>query len=302
VGKFEEAHLQIDEAYTLVRQTPTPHIVNKNQQKSGATWEELKAYASLGYEFASHSVSHAQFGILDDVNLIYELEKSKEEIEVHLGPQHTFSVECPYGTENERVMEFTLARYEVTRNRMPEPFLEEINRWNKMPPGASVKEYVQWQRGPKSATPVEEMISWIDICLVNDNNWLVLVFHGIEGIGWEPIRADIISSYFEYIKSNEKDLWVATFKDVTRYIRERMNAEIVYSKNEDQITVQLNHDLDPLLYDLPLTLKTYIPANWNSVECRQGENTQILIPGNDENGYFVQYRAMANMEDIILVN
>jgi peptidoglycan/xylan/chitin deacetylase (PgdA/CDA1 family) len=302
LGKFEEAYLQIDEAYALVRQTSGPHILHENQQKSGATWDELKAYVSLGYEFASHSISHAQFAILDDVNLLYELEKSKEEIEMHLGPKHTFSIECPYGTENERVMEFTLARYEATRNRMPEPFLEEINRWNKMPPGASVKEYVQWQRGPKSATPIDEMISWIDTCLVNDNNWLVLVFHGIEGIGWEPIQADVIRSYFEYIKSNEKDLWVATFQDVTKYIRERMNAEIVYSKNEDQISVQLKHDLDPSLYDLPLTLKTYIPVNWKSVECRQGENMEILKSSRDQNGYFIQYRAQANKEDIILLN
>jgi len=150
VGKFEEAYQQIDEAYAKVRSIPGQLSFQDNQQKSGATWEELKVYAQQGHEFASHSVSHAQFGILDDVNLVYELEKSKEEIEKYLGPKHTFSIECPYGTENERVMEFTLARYEASRNRMPEPFLEEINRWNKMPPGASDNAYVQWQRGPKS--------------------------------------------------------------------------------------------------------------------------------------------------------
>ena len=31
-----------------------------------------------------------------------------------------------------------------------------------MPPGTPDKEYVQWQRGPKSDTPIEEMNSWID--------------------------------------------------------------------------------------------------------------------------------------------
>ena len=42
LGKFEEAYLQIDEAYALVRQTSGPHILHENQQKSGATWDELK--------------------------------------------------------------------------------------------------------------------------------------------------------------------------------------------------------------------------------------------------------------------
>jgi peptidoglycan/xylan/chitin deacetylase (PgdA/CDA1 family) len=300
VGKFEEAYEQIVEAYTKVRSYSGPISIHENQQKSGANWDELKTFTAQGHEFASHSVSHAQFGILDDVNLIYELEKSKEEIINHLGPKHTFSIECPYGTENERVMEFTLARYEASRNRMPEPFLEEINRWNKMSPGTSEKEYVQWQRGPKSATPLEEMITWIDSCTTNDNIWLVLVFHGIEGIGWEPVPRNVIDSYFNYIKSIEKDIWVATFQDVTKYIRERMRTRIDYIKDGDQIRIRLSHSLDPELYDLPLTLKTYIPETWESVEFNQEEKRWFPNIDADESGHYVLYEALPNNEEIIL--
>jgi hypothetical protein len=49
-------------------------------------------------------------------------------------------------------------------------------------------------------------------------------------------------------------------------------------------------------------LKTYIPSFWKDVEFNQGENTQILKPSKDENGYYVQYQAQANMQDIMLVN
>ena len=300
VGKFQEAYELIDEAYTKVRSFTGPPSFHDNQQKSGAKWGELKAYAAKGHEFASHSVSHAQFGILDDINLVYELEKSKEEIINHLGPKHTFSIECPYGTENERVMEFTMARYEAARNRMPEPFLEEINRWNKMSPGASGKEYVQWQRGPKSATPVDEMISWIDTCLENDNTWLVLVFHGIEGIGWEPIPGDVIQSYFDYIKSKEKDIWVATFQDVTKYMRERMHSKIIYTIEDNTIRVELSHDLDSELYDLPLTLKTYVPDSWKSVQVKQGGNSWFPNIETDKFGHFVLYDSYPDAEDILL--
>jgi hypothetical protein len=238
---------------------------------------------------------------LDDANLVYELEKSKEEILERLGPEHIFSIECPYGTENERVMEFTLARYAAARNRMPEPFLEEINRWNKMLPGSSDKEYVQWQKGPKSATPLEEMTSWIDTCTANDNIWLVLVFHGIEGIGWEPIPGSTIETYFNYIKLKEEDIWVATFRDATKYIRERMHAEVSYAKEENQILIELKHDLDKEIYDYPLTLKTYIPSDWTSTEIRQGDKTWSIENEMDENGHYVQYEAIPNAEEIVLI-
>ncbi len=300
VGKFEEAHKLIDEAFTKVKSFTGQSSIHDNQQKSGTKWDELRKYSEQGHEFASHSVSHAQFGILDDANLIYELEKSKEEIEKHLGPKHTFSIECPYGTENERVMEFTLARYEAARNRMPEPYLEEINRWNKMPPGVSRKEYVQWQRGPKSSTPLEEMIAWIDSCTTNDNIWLVLVFHGIEGIGWEPIPGDVIDSYFNYIKSKEKDIWVATFQDVTKYMKERMHSIIKYTKAKDTLRIELVSDLDTELYNLPLTLKTYIPQSWESVEIKQGDKSWSSVIEKDEFGSYVLYESNPEAKEILL--
>lgn len=300
VGKYKEAWQLIDEAYSIIRSEPSPPVKQNNQQKCGANWDELKTYASLGFEFASHSVSHAQFGILDDANLVYELDKSKKEILNNLGPKHTFSIECPYGTENERVMEFTFERYNASRNRMPQPFLEEINRWNKMHPGTSEKEYVQWQRGPKSKTPVEEMTSWIDTCTTNDNIWLVLVFHGIEGIGWEPIPGSNIEAYFNYIKSKEEDIWVATFQDVTKYMRERMDASIRYSRNHDTIQIELIHDLDPELYNLPMTLKTYVPAAWMNVTFNQEGKSFTIRTEIDEDGHYVQYNALPNAEEIIL--
>jgi peptidoglycan/xylan/chitin deacetylase (PgdA/CDA1 family) len=302
VGKFNQAYHHIDEAYSIVRSAPGLPTFHSNQVKSSANWDEMKIYATQGHEFASHSISHAQFGILDEVNLVYELEKSKEEIMKQLGPKHIFSIECPYGTEDERVMKFTFARYEAARNRMPEPFLKEINRWNKMDPGTSNKEYVQWQRGPKSKTPVEEMTSWIDTCTANNNIWLVLVFHGIEGIGWEPIPGSTIEAYFNYIKSKEKDIWIATFQDVTKYIRERMQAEINFSNKSDKILIKLTHDLDPALYDLPLTLKTYVPETWMNVTVSQGEKSFSIRTEIDEDRHYVQYEAFPNADEIILTN
>jgi peptidoglycan/xylan/chitin deacetylase (PgdA/CDA1 family) len=296
-GKAEEAFKEIDKGYAMVRANSSFQTVY-NPQPGELTWNAIQGYAKHGHEFASHTISHPRLSVLDEVNLLYELEKSKEDVLRFLGPDHIFSVECPYGTENERVMEYMYEIYPASRNRMPEAWLEELNRGNRMHPGTSDKEYVQWQRGALSDTSLDQMKAWIDTCTVHSNIWLVLVFHGVDGIGWEAVEGDTLEAYFKYIKSNEDEIWVATFKDVAKYVRERMNAVINSTKEGDKIILDLKHSLDPELYNLPLTLKTYVSSDWENIKVQQREKDLLSYVGNDEGGRFVRYQAYPNAEKI----
>lgn len=292
-AKAQEAYKIIDDAYQKVRSgafKPKSSQDNRN----GVTWDQIRSYAAQGHEFASHTVTHPRLAVLDGANMLYELEKSKEEILKQVGPKYTFSAEGPYGTENERAMEYMYKIYPALRNRMPEPFLEELNRWNKMNPGISKKEYVQWQRGATTKTPLPLMKSWVDTVAANHNNWLVLVFHGVDGIGYEALSHELLEEYFRYIKQKEDDLWVATFADVTKYMRERMRATVKVNETKQKITVTLNHTLDQTMYDLPLTLRSYVPAAWKTVKVKQGTKEENVRVKNDDRGTFVQYQAIPN--------
>lgn len=290
--KFSEARAQVEEAYAKVRAGELKPLDGpRTNDTVHVSWAELRKIAAQGHEFASHSISHPQFAICDDANLAWQLEQSKAELAEQLGPKHTFSHECPHGSENPRVMAAAMKTYPALRNRMPEPFLHEINRWNKTDPAASTREYVQWQRGPKTSTPPAEMKSWIETCLTRDNIWLVLVLHGIDGIGWQPKTGQEIKDYFTFIKANEDQVWVATFQDATKYIRQRMNATVRTSRAGDAIQVALSHSLDASLYQLPLTLQTRVPVEWKMATVRQGNKTRLLQVGRDAQGAFVRYEA-----------
>ena len=199
-----KAYKIIDEAYAKVRQgafqpaTP-PNHANPNH----ITWPEIATLANRQYEFASHTVTHPRLAALDDANLVYELEKSRQEILDRLGFKHTFSVECPYGTENQRAVRFALERYQLARNRMPDVFVEDIDRFSDTDPVSSKREYVRWQRGALTETSMGVMKSWVDVTASHDNIWLVLVFHGVDGIGWKPKTGLELKEYFGYIKSKE---------------------------------------------------------------------------------------------------
>jgi peptidoglycan/xylan/chitin deacetylase (PgdA/CDA1 family) len=298
--KYDEAYKVIDEGYALARKEKAKPVAFPKPSGEMITWSEIKEFAANGHEFGSHTISHPRLAVLDEENMLYELEKCKEEIEKQLGPAHTFSAECPFGTENERVMQYAYKIHPALRNRMPEPFLEEINRGNDMTPGMSDKTYVQWQRGPLSKTSVPLMKSWVDTLVSRDNVWLVLTFHGVDGIGWEAKPHEDLREYFTYMKQHEDKLWIAPFRDVTKYIRERMAANVKSKTEDDVIKVDLQHSLDKSLYNYPLTLKTYVPDDWTDCKIKQGEKESQVVVGTDENGKFLLYEALPNKEEIVI--
>jgi hypothetical protein len=266
----------------------------------GLSWDSIKVYAGKGYEFASHTVTHTHLAALDTTNINYELYKSKEDIRNHLGDEYTFDAEIPFGVEHPRALKYGFPAYEALRNMMKDSFMFEINRGYRTPPGSSDKEYVQWQRGPLSKTTLTQMKSYIDTVLAHNNIWLVLVFHGINGLGWEALPDSVLDAYFHYIKQNENNLWVASFKDAGKYMRERMHATVTENKTGKNITVHLTQSLDGSIYNKPLTLKTYIPKAWKSVKVEQDNQQQKFQIKNDAGGNYVLYDAMPDGSEIKL--
>jgi peptidoglycan/xylan/chitin deacetylase (PgdA/CDA1 family) len=173
-GDAQKAYRILDEAYARVREGAFPRQGGDEASESTAeavSWGDLAALARRGYELASHTVTHPRLAVLDEANLVYELEGSRQDILDHLGGRHTFSVECLYGTENDRVLEYALARYPLARNRMPDPFVEDLDRGSGKSPSASTREYVRWQRGALTRTPMSLIKSWVDTVTAGDNVW-----------------------------------------------------------------------------------------------------------------------------------
>jgi peptidoglycan/xylan/chitin deacetylase (PgdA/CDA1 family) len=299
----EQAYRVLDEGYEKVRKGAFPPAQaddNPSDDGKHITWDELRALANRGYEFASHTVTHPRMAVLDDPNLVYELEMSRQEILDQLGFKHTFSVECPYGTENDRAVQAALLRYQLARNYMPDPDVDDLDRSNDLDPATSRKEYIRWQRGPLTETPMELMKSWVDKTAGQGNIWLVLVFHGVDGIGWKPKTGADLKNYFSYIKAKEQSLWVATFQDVAKYIRERQHGSVLSFRDGEIISAELRSDLTNVGYDLPLTLKTEVPDRWKTVEIQQGERRKQVDVVQSHGATYVLYQAVPNAEVVKL--
>lgn len=169
-----------------------------------------------------------------------------------------------------------------------------------MLPHPTDKDYVQWQRGPLSKTPLSLMESWVDTTCDSKDMWLVLVFHGIDSLGWEPTPIPKLEEYFNYIVARDPKLWIATFADATRYMREREHAKVSVESGAGTINVSLTHSLDNTMYNLPLTLKTYVPAGWKTVTVQQGPTMRKVDARQDPTGAYILYQVTPNSSKAIL--
>jgi peptidoglycan/xylan/chitin deacetylase (PgdA/CDA1 family) len=293
-----EALRQTGETYAV---GATRHVPVRSQEDGrppasgpgGLTWNEMREVAKQGHEIANHLVSHAHTPGLDEANILYEAMKADEDLRAQMGDAHTFSIEAAYGIHDERVEEILVPRFPLTRNWVSDPFMDGILRGDNRDPASMKKEYVQWQRGALTKTPVEQMTGWVDTSLAT-GAWLVLVIHGVEGIGWEPVPAAHLRAYFDYMKARDDRLWVATFADAAKYARERMASRVTTRQSGNALEVTVRHSLDPKRYDLPLTARTTVPAAWSSVRINQGSTTTIVPVHRERGEAYVLYRVRPN--------
>ena len=301
-GRIEEAYAIMDDFYAKVfggklkgaKITPAG-----GEGEAPLTWDMVRTYTAEGHEFSSHMVTHPYVSALDEENMLYELEKSRLEIRDRVDVRSTIAAECPYGTNDDRAMGYAMGVYPVLRNRMALDYMLEIHRGYPTSPVNPDYEYVQWQRGIVTRTTLDEMKEWVDVVAAQQNAWLVLVIHGVDGIGWEAMTGDDMDAYFSYIAA-EDDLWVATFGDAARYVRERMEATVRSVRKGRRVIVSLDHPLDKTLFDLPLTLKTRVDPDWEQVCVRQGEVSATLEVSLDDKGAYVVYQALPGAGDIEL--
>jgi len=259
----------------------------------GLTWDEMRRAANEGHEIANHLVSHAHTPGLDEANILYEALKAEEDLRAQMGDEHTFSVESAYGIHDARVEKILTPRFALTRNWVTDPFMGGIFRGDRRDPASLTQEYVQWQRGLVSKTPPEERNGWVDKSLAT-GAWLVLVIHGIEGIGYEPVPAAALREYLDYIKAREDRLWVATLKDAAKYARERMASSVTTTQAGSAIDVTVRHSLNPKLYHVLLTAKTTVPDDWRTVRVSQGDTKTTVPVRREGSASYVMYRITPN--------
>ena len=127
----------------------------------------------------------------------------------------------------------------------------------------------------------KDLNKWADKAY-EEKKWLIFLIHGIDGDGgYSPIESFEFEYHLRYIKSIEDLYWVATFKDVSKYILEANSLIIKESKNSKGdiiIDVSCEYTTKITNLDIPITVSRKIDsACLNPIILKENEKMKKRI-------------------------
>lgn len=122
---------------------------------------------------------------------------------------------------------------------------------------------------------------------LSKRGWLVETLHCISSntLRCEHGHNTLLNDFVRHLDTlvmMKDQLWIATFGDVARYLRQRNAAQVrLVSSTTTQRVFSLTDTLPNDAFDLPLTLKMTLPSGWEGCEVVQANvTTSAKIQGN----------------------
>ena len=238
-------------------------------------WGTFKSAAQKGHEIASHTVSHANLNGAGE----NELSQSKQIIEQNIGQECVTIVypNCVTGNKGQ------ISKYYIS-GRTCSGQLVSSN------PG-DMFEISSMIVGSTTQNNNAQALNSIADSAAQQGKWAVYLIHGIDNDGgYSPISSSALDQHFSYVKQQNK-WWVATFKDVSKYILEANNLVISETGSDSSymIDVSCSHQTSITKLDVPVTISRKISCaspqvkqNGSAVQSAVTNGKVIfnVVPGN----------------------
>ena len=231
-----------------VTNTKAEAEAKKPGEMGGVSWDELREMAAKGQEIGNHTWGH-WFPKNDDVKAEEEISKADQKIQQEIG---VFPLSfCYPGNDRDPHRRELVLRHHV-----------------------EAREYET--RMGKEATP-QLLNAWADRQAA-EHKWGVAMIHGITE-GYDPIDPDVLRAHLTYVKEHQNDLWVDTFGNIARYVRERDAAQLqVIGKTANSVTFILDTPLARPPFDAPLTTVIAAPgATTAEAKTRDGRTLPAMV-------------------------
>lgn len=217
---------------SLVPETKEEAAAKPPGKNGGISWPELHDLQSRGHEIANHTWAHKNLLKLNDEECREEIGKARTQINEKLGtPPLTFCF--PGNAQDDRTRAIALENHVAVRQQQrgfgkPQFTTEEANKWANQ--------------------------------VIAGKTWGVVMIHGIV-VGYDAFSSpEVLRDHLQYVQGMTDKVWVGTFSDVARYLRQRQEATLSVQRTETGIVCSINSPLDPAIYNVPLTLVVEAPG------------------------------------------
>ena len=259
------------------------------------TWPMFQVMAIEGHEIGSHTMNHLHLPELEigdtitQGTILYEIYQARELINQRIPNQKCITLSYPFAEHNLVIDSLTSLFYESARadGIFPNGSSLTNEQWFAL---NAVEVFFNEPRNSldDDLEELQFIQDWIDSVIVKED-WGILLAHevvpqdslpGLIAAGaWHPFTNEwftVLSKWLLY-KSNNKDVWVETIANITRYIKERDDYFYsVLTYDETQIKLNVYDNLDNEIYNYPLSVFIKVPQSWEFALKIQGETIDTL--------------------------
>ncbi|MHC4905437.1 MAG: polysaccharide deacetylase family protein [Planctomycetota bacterium] len=247
-------------------------------------------------EIGSHSASHLDLTTLSEPNLVEQLQGSQIALQNYTD-QDVTNIAYPFGAYNPDIVAHTKDYYVAGRG-VGSWYNEETGAISLNGQSPNLYELLvisPHDNGAGDANAIAHLKYAVDRA-VADNKWAIEMFHGIDG-GYDAVSSQVLSIHLDYLVANEPNVWTAPVGTISEYIYERdANSITTLIEESDLIQLDLQCDLDPNIFNTPLTLLTLCPVGWESldIQVQQDDDIQIADIVFKEGSFYIMYNALPN--------
>jgi peptidoglycan/xylan/chitin deacetylase (PgdA/CDA1 family) len=270
------------------------------------TWPMFQTMGMEGHEIGSHTMNHLHLPELEvgdtitEGTILYEIYQARELINHRLPDKKCITMSYPFAEHNILIDSLTSLFYESARADGIFPNAPSLTneQW------FALTAFEVLFNEPRNSLDddldeLQYFQEWIDSLIVKED-WGILLAHevvpqdslpGLLAAGaWHPISNEWFTYLSEWLfdKSNNKDIWVETIANITRYIKER--DDYIYAiLNYDEREIKLNifDNLDNEIYNYPLSVYIKVPESWEYALKIQGETIDTLNVFTNDSGKVV---------------
>ncbi len=256
-------------------------------------WQLFANAVNNGHEIGSHTMSHPNLATITDSAAVAELILSYKNL-VNRFNKSSYSFAYPYCIPP--VNTDTLKKYYIAARHCQ-------GNIEKTTPNDfyNISSITCGTKG--SINTVNDFIQ-IKNQAVNMSGWAVLLLHGINNDGgYSPIESDVLQATLEYYNTIRDSVWVTTFIDAVKYIRERNCLNInELSVVNDTIVVNITDTLDNNIYNLPVTISRQLPQNWRFAGAIQNNLKIKTRVTKTNNTGFIEFDAVPDAGTVKIYN
>ncbi len=220
-------------------------------------WNPWRELAIAGHELASHTVHHVKLSDLSDDSIRWELRESKQTIE-RMVPENgqVLSFANPFGLGSERVTAL-----------VKEYYLSERDDWG-LNDSSMTPEQLYDVKGVGIYPPFEENVlrEKVEMAL-KKRAWILVYFHTVtehpDTSDMCQCPLDFFLNHLNFVESKKDSLWIATQRDVAKYIWARTGAAIEITKLDTfRIGIRVKNVANHAHSDFIVSVKMKLPVEW----------------------------------------